>query len=251
MRVPLAAVVLVAFGSSFAAAQRPGGEVAASRPESRAASRPTTRPAAATRVYFVRHGESMGNVRGNDALPDAEKNKLTERGVAQAADVAKRLVGVEAAAIYTSPAGRARTTADALVAARAEAKSAAAPLMVEPAIGPMKEGVGADGQPFPIRARVAAWRAGEDPRPKDGESMADVRARTVAFLKGCETKHPKANVVVVAHGEVAAALTAEARGRDTLDVLMNVNFVNAGVHVFDVEAGKITYVGPVDLPEAR
>lgn len=55
------------------------------------------------RIVIVRHGE-----------PNYEKDCLTEKGHLQAAAAAKRLENEEIEAIYTSPMGRARETAEAL-----------------------------------------------------------------------------------------------------------------------------------------
>ncbi len=209
-------------------------------PESRAASRP------AFKLYFVRHGEAVSNVRPNDPLSDEERNRLTKKGEEQATKVAERLKSIAAAGVYVSPAGRARATAEVI----AKARGGSGPT-VETDAAPLKDGVLADGTPFPIAARMQAWRKSEDIRPKDGESLEDVRVRAVALVKRLAARHPAEAAVLVAHGEVAAALIAEATGETPLARLMKGGIANAGVYVFELIDGKLVYRGPLDAPASR
>jgi phosphoserine phosphatase len=227
--------------ASFALAQGPSSKPA-SRPSS-----PASRPADATRIYFVRHAEAMSNVRSGEALSDEEKNRLTERGIKQAEDAARRLRSLDVVALYSSPAGRARRTAEALAAARSDGLKVA----VADEIGPLKDGVGADGSPFPNAARMAAWRKGEDIRPEKGESLADVRARCVAFVKRVAKERPRTSVLVVAHSEVGAMLVAESKEKPSLETLMTTSLPNASVHVFDVVGDRLVYVGPLEAAASR
>jgi broad specificity phosphatase PhoE len=217
--------------------------VAAAQADSREA---TSRPVA-LRVVFVRHAESEGNVKPFEELDDATKNKLTARGDGQAREAAQKLKTLAPDLFATSPAGRARATAEILARGRAEppADPAKAATVVD-ALGPLKDGVGGDGKPFPVRARVAAWRKGEDVRPKDGESLEDVRVRVVAYLRETAKTRTGATLLIVSHGEVGAGLLAEATGTTALSALTTRGFRNASVHAFDVFAdGSIAYGGEI------
>ena len=236
LKTLLAVCVVFLSVGSIAAAQTDSRPAA----ESRAASRP------AFKLYFVRHGEAVSNVRPNDPLSDEERNRLTKKGEEQAAKVAERLKSIAAAGVYVSPAGRARATAEVI----AKARGGAGPT-VETDAAPLKDGVLADGTPFPIAARMQAWRKGEDIRPKDGESLDDVRVRAVALVKRLADRHPAEAALLVAHGEVAAALIAEATGETPLARLMKGGIANAGVYVFELVDGKLVYRGPLDAPASR
>jgi broad specificity phosphatase PhoE len=209
-----------------------------------AASRATSRPT--FKLYFVRHGEAVSNVRPLEQLSDEERNKLTPKGREQAAGAAARLKALAVNGFYTSPAGRARATAEVIATARGGPTAT-----VEDDAAPLKDGVGADGAPFPISARMQAWRKGEDVRPKDGESLEDVRARAVRLVKRLAARHPGGAALLVAHGEVAAGLIAEANGETALARLLKGGVANAGIYVFELVDDRLRYVGPFEAPASR
>ena len=62
-------------------------------------------------LHFCRHGESEANLLGAFFNRDS-KHPLTERGRAQAEDLARRLALEKLTAIYSSPLTRARQTAE-------------------------------------------------------------------------------------------------------------------------------------------
>jgi probable phosphoglycerate mutase len=228
-----AAAALLCASSSFAQSASRAAESRGA--ESRgAASRP------AFVLYAVRHGEAVSNVKPSDGLSDEEKNKLTPKGEKQAAEVAERLKGVAAVGVFASPAGRAQRTAEAI----AKARGGPAPT-TDVGFAPLKDGVGDDGKPYPSRARQAAWRAGKDVRPKDGESLDDVRARAAGAAKKLAEAHPGGAAIVVCHGEVVAALLAEAEGGTALERLLSTSVPNASVHVFEVVDGALKFKGPL------
>lgn len=67
------------------------------------------------RAHFLRHGESVSNAdRDSISLPDAEGDRLTDRGRRQVEAAAAYLEGTDAARILTSPLRRARETAELL-----------------------------------------------------------------------------------------------------------------------------------------
>ncbi len=70
------------------------------------------------RALFLRHGESAHNAHtGAEALSEEQGDRLTERGVAQAAAAGGGLRGEEATRLLSSPMRRARETATAVGAA--------------------------------------------------------------------------------------------------------------------------------------
>ncbi|MEZ5073970.1 MAG: histidine phosphatase family protein [Solirubrobacterales bacterium] len=65
------------------------------------------------RVHLLRHGESLSNADPDRiAIPEAEGDALSERGLAQAEAAAEAAAGLGVARILTSPMNRARATAD-------------------------------------------------------------------------------------------------------------------------------------------
>src|SRR5262245_39092297 len=91
-------------------------------------------PAARTRIYFVRHGESTANrlhVFSNRDVPHG----LTAAGRAQVERLAGELCGIQFGYMYTSPVPRARETASILCARMCLAYS------ITPALGEIDMGV--------------------------------------------------------------------------------------------------------------
>ncbi len=69
------------------------------------------------RAYFLRHGESVSNADPDRiALPEEEGDRLSERGLEQAAAAAGVVAGLGIARIVCSPMRRARQTAEAVAA---------------------------------------------------------------------------------------------------------------------------------------
>jgi len=65
-----------------------------------------------TWLYLTRHGQTEWNV--ENRFQGWSDSPLTEKGIRQAKDLAKRLRGISFDAIYSSPAGRALQTAEIL-----------------------------------------------------------------------------------------------------------------------------------------
>jgi broad specificity phosphatase PhoE len=136
-------------------------------------------PSGALRVYLVRHGQALSNLDPVPDLPPAEIDHLTELGRRQAEAAGRALAGRGVTSALTSPASRARETAEGI--ARALALSAPA---VEAQLRPMERGETTE----PVGNRV------------DGLVRAVARSR-----RGT-------SVVLVAHGEVLAAYLGHVQG---------------------------------------
>lgn len=165
---------------------------------------------AASRLCIVRHAEAYKNLEPPPTgLTAAQLDTLTPRGEAQARAVAATLP--DGARIWSSPAQRARQTAELL--------HGASPVVVEPDLRPLDGGI-------PWNERMAAWSRGQDPRPAGGESLADGAARAATLVRRLPAQlDPHEHAVVVTHGDMASILLGAGRGtpllqrpaRDTLD----------------------------------
>jgi len=153
-------------------------------------------------VCVVRHAEAFKNL---TPVPDGMKaqdlDALTPRGEADASALAVRLPP-RLEVVLSSPTRRTRQTAEGLAGAvRVEVSEALRPLA---------------GGPLPA-PRGELWRAGEDPRPEGGESLADGQARVVALLDQLRAELPPGGVaVLVTHGPIAATILGELRGAPLL-----------------------------------
>lgn len=170
--------------------------------------RPDAPPARWTRFVLVRHGEAAGNHElrylGTTDAP------LTERGRAQARQLADALRAYPLAALYSSPLVRARETANAIAAPHGLA------VRVEDALREGHFGAWENLTRAEVREAdgiaLAAWEAGTDVAPPGGESLEAVRTRTVACATRLAERHVGEMVALVSHVGPIKALVCAALG---------------------------------------
>ena len=166
-------------------------------------------PAGTVRIYLVRHGQALSNLEPPPPPSAAPHglDHLTPLGEAQARKVGEILAGQGVKIVLTSPAGRAKESAEKIAAALG-----AAPVRVETRLRPLELGKDASGKPLSWDDRGKEFAAGRDPVPAGGESMAQVGERVMALVKGLRVEAPAASVALVAHGEVITAFVGEIQG---------------------------------------
>jgi broad specificity phosphatase PhoE len=157
-------------------------------------------PKDVVRIYLVRHGQALSNLDPEPDLPPEQLDRLTELGHAQSKRAAEALRAAHPTKIVSSPAGRARETAEDLRAALGVAA-----VEVEPRIRSLEVGVNPKGEADDWDWRVAEWEAGRDPTPPRGESMQQMAARVLAAVQALRPSHKGQGVVLVAHSEVIGA----------------------------------------------
>lgn len=167
---------------------------------------------------LVRHGHSSANGQGILAgrMPGIH---LTEAGVEQAADLARRFAGISVARVVTSPLERCVETATPLAAA------VGAPLTEEP--GLLECAYGAwTGRPIAELAKEPLWATVQDDPPAArfpdddryaAESLSEMAHRAMASVRRIDEEvreeHGDAAVwVAVSHGDLVKAVLAEATG---------------------------------------
>lgn len=174
-------------------------------------------------LILIRHGETLHNAAG--IAQGWNDSALSERGEQQVSALAQRLRNFGANAIYSSPIGRALSTAKTI----AEATG----LEIKTLDGLREMGYGRwEGQSF-LDVRTAdreiyeRWINDADCPCPDGESHNDVRRRLAEAFAQVEATRP----IVVTHGtaiRVAATLLME------LPVMASRHFAqdNAAINVF-------------------
>jgi probable phosphoglycerate mutase len=169
-------------------------------------------------LLLVRHGESLANLERRFTRSDDEP--LTETGLAQARETARRLVGHYAPrALYASPFLRAIQTA----------REIGAPFGLQPTVVDElhEQGFGSlRGRPYedyyPVIATVSPLDRWRHCAP-GGESLVEVAERVGPAIERIAAAHPGEQVLVVSHGGVMAALRAWACGNFDLPPESTVN----------------------------
>jgi probable phosphoglycerate mutase len=173
-------------------------------------------------IWYIRHGENPANLTGELSCR-AVDYPLTERGVAQARELAERLAsppgdwppgdwppaGSAPVAIYASPLRRAAQTAQ-IIADRLSLPVTTLEGLRELEVGDL-EGR-SDEQAWTTFLDVAySWQAGDHDRAfPGGEDFHQVMARLIKALKAALDDHPPGSrVLMIAHdGLIRAAIPA-------------------------------------------
>ncbi|MGO8951380.1 MAG: histidine phosphatase family protein [Ktedonobacterales bacterium] len=173
----------------------------------------------ATEIYLIRHG---------DALPDAaevvgegyDEQGLSDLGRRQAQALAEYLSRVELGAIYSSPLGRARETAEAVAAASGY------PVQVDDELREVALGsIGAAPSPETSREEVAkllrdrlreialvAVTSGKWSSIPGSEPSEELRQRVTRAIERIAGRHSEQRVAVVSHGGAINAYLAQVLG---------------------------------------
>ena len=148
------------------------------------------------RLVLVRHGETAWNKEGR--FQGQSPVGLNELGIRQAQQMAKSIVPMKPAALYSSPLPRALMTAEEI---SRELGITAQPLdgIREVGLGKL-EGVTGQEMRSKYPQIYAAWR--KDPSRvvfPDGESLQQLQERSWNAIKGLEKAHARDVVVAVSH----------------------------------------------------
>ncbi|MBI5004365.1 histidine phosphatase family protein [Candidatus Kaiserbacteria bacterium] len=162
------------------------------------------------KIYFIRHGESQGNV-GN--AWQGPHGSLTQKGRSQAASVAERMRTIPFSALISSPFERAKETAEAIVA-QVGKEIEFSELFVERRRPTELIGVARnDPRSLEVDAQINMNFGTSGWRHSDEENFEDMMARAKAALTYL-AEHSQDEIAVVTHGffmrvMLAAALAGE------------------------------------------
>jgi broad specificity phosphatase PhoE len=156
------------------------------------------------KIILVRHGESEGNVAGRINDNPSRLVNLTDRGRAQAADVARLLSKIPFTAAYVSEFPRAQQTAKIILACHT------CPLTIDARLNERRSGM--DGLPVNAFNDLKVV----DPthfKPEHGESFLEQMERLRSFLNETAERHPGGVVLAVSHEDPILAASAVVEGR--------------------------------------
>ncbi len=160
-------------------------------------------------LWLIRHGESTWNAerrfQGGRDVP------LSAFGRAQAAALAERLRPLAFAALYTSPLGRARDTAEVCAAALGLVPAVVDDLR-EMGLGAW-EGLTLEDARQTVGEAYRRWAAAPLDHPAPGAERLDLfAARVGRAARALAARHPTGRVLVVSHGGAIASLLCDALG---------------------------------------
>lgn len=160
-------------------------------------------------LLLARHGESDWNrARRWQGFSD---RPLTERGRAQAAELAERLADIALDGVYASDLQRARETAAAV--ARVQGLDVTAiPALREVNVGSW-EGLTRDEAERQFPDGFRRWRAGRTGWD-DGETYGEMSERVLAAVDEIGRRHERGRALIVSHGGPIRAIHAAALSLD-------------------------------------
>lgn len=162
-----------------------------------------------TRILITRHGQTVTNREGR--FCGHYETALTELGVRQARALGERLTMTPLDGVYTSDLGRAVETARLILPGRDLAHR------IDPRLRELHYGEWEGEKEREIARRYPEQHRlmrDEDPawRPPGGETIGEVRIRTMAALRKVARDHAHQTVLIVAHGTAINCMIAEAIG---------------------------------------
>lgn len=175
------------------------------------------------KLYITRHGETMRNA--EQRVLGRTDDPLSEKGLAQAQDLAERLKDTEFDMIFSSPLTRARQTAQAV------ADSKGMEVLVDERLIETNFGE-FEGVPRYCEEYQAAKRD-HFKRYPGGESYFDMAYRIYDFLFMLKREYPDKRVLVVAHGGVCRIICNYFYDMENEEFVQHA-FPNCGIEQFEL-----------------
>src|SRR5690349_18583407 len=178
------------------------------------------------RILLARHGETVFNVEGR--WQGQSDSPLTERGRAQARELARALANEPITAVYSSDLGRAYNTA------RAVAELHALEVLADTRLREIHVGEWSGKD----RAQIeATWPDGlltwaQTPstyRMPGGEDLREAQTRALAFFAERMPAHVGETIVVISHGAISQAIVVEAMGKSVDDLWLKQRMDNCQI----------------------
>lgn len=167
------------------------------------------------RILLVRHGETVFNVEGR--WQGQSDSPLTERGLAQARELARALAEDPIAAIYSSDLGRAVDTATEVAKLHQLAVTTDQRLREIHTGAWTGKGRAEITTEFPGGLQTWATQP-TSMRLPEGETLFEAQARALAFFANRMPAHADQTVVVISHGAIGQAILVNAMGGTVEDL---------------------------------
>ncbi|MBV9543273.1 MAG: histidine phosphatase family protein [Chloroflexi bacterium] len=178
------------------------------------------------RIVFARHGETFFNVEGR--WQGQSDSPLTERGLAQARELARALRDESLAAVYSSDLGRAARTADEV--ARPHGLEITTDVRLrEIDVGDWTGLNRSQIEVFDAEG-IHTWATRPaSMRLPNGETLAEAQQRALAFFSEALPPHAGQTVAVVTHGAIGQAILVAAMGLTVEDLWLKERLDNCQI----------------------
>lgn len=198
------------------------------------------------KLYIVRHGESIANAQ--ERIQGRKNYPLSERGIAQARQLAQWASTQQIDLIYTSPAKRTMETADIV------GEATQIPIESDERLQPMDLGILEDQLPGELDSDLlTTWnrvKAMENIHAHGGESIHDVIERVHPFLHDITIHHEQHTICVITHNMVKRALVKHLLNIPETE-LQFLRFPNTAVSLFEIRGTEVIATQlhvPIDRP---
>jgi len=155
-------------------------------------------------LFLVRHAQAFKNLTPPPDWPARQLDSLTAVGKQQAAALGRYLKDKSISAVYTSPTGRTRQTAEII----RETMDLADTVFVESQLISLRKGyMSVTGSHYANKSKDAA-----NASQNQGESLADGQQRVVQLIDRLREQTSDQTIVFVTHGDICMAVLAYADG---------------------------------------
>ncbi len=190
-----------------------------------------------SKIFLTRHGETEWNTSG--LVQGSLDSPLTAAGVEQAKRLADRLAGEDIELVFSSPLGRAVSTA-AVIAAKLDLPVVECEEFREISFGTWEGQAWQDLQHSDPKGFISWTKTPYLHRFPRGESMGDVLARAKAKLLQLYRDHPARNLCVVSHGVTLKVMVTDLMGFDLKDWERTPWQPNTALNIFEINNGIAT-----------
>lgn len=190
-----------------------------------------------SKIILTRHGETEWNISG--LVQGSLDSPLTAAGVEQAKCLADRLAGEGVELVFSSPLGRAVSTAR-VIAARLNLPVIECQEFREISFGAWEGKAWQDLHASDPEGFASWTKTPHLHRFPRGETMGEVLARAKAKLQQICRDYPQQNFCVVSHGVTLKVMVTDLMGYDLAEWERTPWQPNTAVNIFELGGGKAT-----------
>jgi broad specificity phosphatase PhoE len=197
-----------------------------------------------TTIYLTRHGETEWNMLNK--LQGWHDSKLTRKGITHAQALGKTLQDVHFDAVFSSPSGRAFSTAQHILCERSHLIQTDERLK-EMHLGKWEGQTQEEIKQFDAMQLEYFWNNPVLYTPQIGESYEDLLKRSIHFMNELTSKYPNETILLVTHAITLKSITTHYK-KLPLEKFWDSPYIHGtSLTVFQIENEKATFVKEADM----